>query len=202
MNKKNIKTKESKERIINCAIKMFGERGYDNFTISALCKTFGISKGLLYHNFSGKDELFLYCVKICYEKMLNFLNRDSVIPTIEEYVKLRLEFFKENPLLSRIFFESFIQTNSQVFDDIKKIRNSLIDFNRLVYSNFIATIELRKGISNQDAMDYFEMLQKMFNSYYSGPAFRSEDIDALEAEHRHTLSKFLECIIWGVSDKK
>lgn len=202
MTKKNIRTERSKERIIRCAIMMLGEKGYDNFTISALCKTFNISKGLLYHNFSGKDEIFLCCVKICYEKMLNFLNKNSEIPTIEQYVELRLEFFKENPLLSRIFFESFIQTKSRVYEDIKKIRNSLINFNRLVYSNFLKTVKLRRGLSEQNAMKYFEMLQKIFNSYYSSPAFKSEDIDLLEMEHQHNLYNFLDCIIFGVTDKK
>ncbi len=201
-NKKQAKTAKSREKIIGCAIELLGENGYDNFTISALCKTYNISKGLLYHNFSGKDELFLICVRLCYERMLKFLNSSASIPTIEQYVELRLRFFKENPLLSRIFFESFIQTSSPVFDDIKKIRNSLIEFNRTVYLNYLSNVELRQGVSKQDALDYFDMVQKMFNSYYSSPAFKGEDINFLEEEHHRNLSKFLECIIWGIADKK
>ncbi len=201
MNKKEIKTLKSKEKIIRCAIEMLGDHGYDNFTVSALCKNYDISKGLFYHNFSGKAELFLSCVKVCYQTMLDFFRSDSEIPTLEQYIALRLRFFRENPRLSRIFFESYIQTETAVFEEVKKIRSGLIAFNRSVYSRFLDTVTLRQGISREDAMEHFEMLQKMFNSYYSSPIFRKEDVEFLEMEHRLNFAKFLDCIIYGVVEK-
>lgn len=202
MDKKAIKTIRSRERIIRCATELFGEKGYDDFAVNGLCTQYGISKGLFYHNFSGKDELFLRCVEDCYKKLLDVLTADSEIPGIERYIELRLRFFEENPHLSRIFFESFIQTEAPVFEGIKEARKSLIDFNRLVYSNFLNTIELRQGITREDAMEYFGMLQEMINRYYSNPVFRKEHVKFLETEHRKTLSKFLEYTIFGIVKKE
>ena len=55
--KKELKTKLTQERIIEAALIEFSQKGYKAFGINELCKNHKISKGILYHNFSGKTEL-------------------------------------------------------------------------------------------------------------------------------------------------
>ncbi len=47
--------------ITNCAIEEFAENGVD-FSLNAICKKNGISKGKLYHHFSSKEDLMCECV--------------------------------------------------------------------------------------------------------------------------------------------
>ncbi len=198
--KKEEKTKISRDKILQSALKMFGEIGYDNFTINALCKEYHISKGLLYHNFSGKEELFLHCVDRCYHELLESLREGSQIPTIKIYIQRRLRFFKENPELSRIYFESLIQVNERLAREVHAIRKRLTDFNKQVYENFISSANLRSGVDEQEAVEYFELVQKMLNAYYSSPAIRGDRIDFLENEHEDRLEKFLEFMLYGVAE--
>ena len=51
--KKELKTKLTQERIIEAALTEFAQKGYKAFGINELCKNHKISKGILYHNFSG-----------------------------------------------------------------------------------------------------------------------------------------------------
>lgn len=60
--KKAEKTERTKERILQAAMEEFGRKGYAAATIGAICSEHGIAKGLLYHNFVGKDDLYLACV--------------------------------------------------------------------------------------------------------------------------------------------
>lgn len=46
-------------RIIDCAILLIKEHGFDNMTMKRLAQSAGMSVGKLYHFFPGKDELFL-----------------------------------------------------------------------------------------------------------------------------------------------
>lgn len=57
--KKEEKTELTKERIIQAAVQEFGVKGYAASTVGAICSEYGIAKGLIYHNFKGKDDLYL-----------------------------------------------------------------------------------------------------------------------------------------------
>lgn len=46
-----------KEKLIQIALDQFLEKGYENTTITDLQKAFGLTKGGMYHYFSGKEEI-------------------------------------------------------------------------------------------------------------------------------------------------
>ena len=52
----------SKEEICRAAMEEFGTLGYDKVTMERICGNHGISKGMMYHYYSNKDELFLLCL--------------------------------------------------------------------------------------------------------------------------------------------
>jgi AcrR family transcriptional regulator len=47
----------TRNRLISCALQLFGERGYASTPVSAIADAAGVSQGLLYHYFPGKTEL-------------------------------------------------------------------------------------------------------------------------------------------------
>ena len=55
--KKEEKTRRTYEKIRNAAIVEFGTKSYENASLNTICSENNISKGLLYHNFKGKDDL-------------------------------------------------------------------------------------------------------------------------------------------------
>ena len=71
--KQEEKTKITKERIINAGIKEFGTKGYSGASINSISAS-GIAKGLLYHNFSGKDELYTECLRVCFLRVTESLS--------------------------------------------------------------------------------------------------------------------------------
>lgn len=48
---------ESKARILEAALQTFNEAGYDGASVRMIAQQAGISQGLLYNYFAGKDEL-------------------------------------------------------------------------------------------------------------------------------------------------
>ncbi len=46
------------EQIIDCALKVFCEKGYDNTTVDDIAKKAGVSHGLFYHYFKSKKSVF------------------------------------------------------------------------------------------------------------------------------------------------
>jgi AcrR family transcriptional regulator len=50
---------ESRAEIVQAALELFAEKGFDGASVSAIAKRAGISQGLMYNYFAGKDELLL-----------------------------------------------------------------------------------------------------------------------------------------------
>ena len=75
--RKEEKTERTKERILVAAMDEFGSKGYAASSLNNICNA-GISKGLLYHNFENKDELFLACVRQCFHSLSEYLKGKNV----------------------------------------------------------------------------------------------------------------------------
>ncbi|MCI5145255.1 MAG: TetR/AcrR family transcriptional regulator, partial [Candidatus Electrothrix sp. AR3] len=53
------KKKETRAAIMEAALTLFGERGYEHTSIAALAKAAGIGKGTIYSYFKSKNEILL-----------------------------------------------------------------------------------------------------------------------------------------------
>lgn len=53
------RSEETRTKIMEAAIKLFSNRGYNAASVDDICAEAGISKGAFYHHFKSKQELFL-----------------------------------------------------------------------------------------------------------------------------------------------
>ena len=59
----------SRKEIYQAALEEFGTYGYDKVNMERICGNHGISKGMMYHYYSNKDELFLLCVERTFQEL-------------------------------------------------------------------------------------------------------------------------------------
>jgi len=52
-------TRAKRNRVVQTALRMFAEKGFDQVSVDDIIRESGISKGTFYHYFSGKDEIVL-----------------------------------------------------------------------------------------------------------------------------------------------
>jgi len=96
---------DKKVRLINAAMKEFGENRFDKASTNAIVKEAGISKGLLYHYFSTKDDLYAYifdyavkAVALPIAEQVGLEDTD-IIRRIERITKLKMKILEEMPEL-------------------------------------------------------------------------------------------------------
>ena len=121
--RKEEKTRRTYERIMSAAIAEFGVKSYDSASLTTLCNENQISKGLIYHNFKNKDELYLKCVEECFEKMTEYLKNseykaESIQESLHNLFQARQQFFKENPYYCNIFFNTVLQPPKHLYSRI------------------------------------------------------------------------------------
>src|SRR5574344_2153104 len=200
--KQNEKTEQTKLKIIDAAMKSFGACGYSGVSLNDICKTANVPKGLMYHNFSGKEELYLCCVKKSFDSLEEYLKSSDAKNNMCSYMKERTKFFRENPNEARIFFDAVLQTPTELTEEINEVKKPLDLFTRKMCRKFISSIKLRDGISEKQALTYFETMQSMFNSYFSSPLYASESLDKKITLHKKKLDTLIDLMIYGVAVKK
>jgi AcrR family transcriptional regulator len=86
---------ESREKILNAALKLFGTKGYDHSTIADVMKLAGVSKGLLYHYFANKEDLVKQLVFDLINKTDALLFDHAIIDPNQLLKNIFTQFFQE-----------------------------------------------------------------------------------------------------------
>ena len=196
--KKELKTKLTQERIIEAALIEFSQKGYKAFGINELCKNHKISKGILYHNFSGKTEIYLACVRESFQKAVSIIRGESGdIPSLVEYVERRHRFSKDFPHHSHVFFEAWMTAPAEIAEEVEKEKAVFEDLNRQVSEKLLAESTLKDHISQEQALDYLSFIQQLFRSYYLA-ASGSKEPTSLASQYEKDLQKVLHLMIYGI----
>lgn len=204
--KKEEKTKRTYERILSAAIIEFGTKSYDNASLTTLCNENQISKGLIYHNFKNKDELYLKCVELCFEKMTDYFKSreyraENVQESMHNLFRIRQDFFKENPYYCNIFFNTVLQPPEHLRNAIQKLRRKYDEFYLQCFKELLQQIQLRDEITVEAAMEYFMFFLETFNGIFRNRSDGQEDMYALMVDHEINLSKILDIMLYGVAKK-
>lgn len=58
----------------------YGSREYESVTMDCICANHNISKGMMYHYYSNKDELFLACVQDTFQALKDYIVENAEKP--------------------------------------------------------------------------------------------------------------------------
>lgn len=89
--KKNEKSELTKTKIIETAIKLFGENSYEGTSIKQIAQTLGISQGLMYNYFESKEQLLVQIFELAKNEIIESFTAKS-----EKGQPLTLEMYLDN----------------------------------------------------------------------------------------------------------
>jgi AcrR family transcriptional regulator len=117
---------EKQDRIINAAIKEFAQKGYDNASTNEIVKEAGISKGLLFHYFKNKKQLYLFLkdhlmdllTKEFYQKV-TFTDPDIFV-RIEQATLIKMELRNKYHDIFKFVTSVYLEDSKEVKEDLDK----------------------------------------------------------------------------------
>lgn len=196
--KREEKTRLTKEKIITAAIEEFGEKGYKAASINHICDA-GIPKGLLYHNFENKDALYIACLKSCFQEWTDSLSAAAASTRIADYLEARMDFLRANRWKGNIILEALVHPPEQHQTEIFRIRQSYDALNLTLLEGILSTHALREGVDKEKALNYFVMMQDMFNWYCCSPRFDKQSPGQIALMHEETLPEMLDYMLYGIA---
>lgn len=204
--KREEKNALSRKRILDAAVKEFSEKGYSGASLNTVCAEKGISKGIIYHYFKDKDELYLVCVKRCFDELTIHMKNSLACfqGTIEEklqaYFEARMHFFTENPLMLGLYTAVAFNPPAPLRTEIAACRREFDAFSISVLTEFLNCENVRQGLTIPAIVEDFRCYIDYFNMRYANSIGESTPTEAVIREHEERCRRQLNMLLYGVLD--
>ena len=202
--KPKTKRQQTKDRIIDSALQEFSKKYYAEASLNSICSIGNISKGIIYHYFKDKDELYLTCVKECFDNLTTYLLENFVVDntnvklSLQEYFTTRNVFFNENSIYLRLFFNTVINPPEHLMDSIKETRAEFDKLNISILTELLQSVELNSGITISEAVEHFRMYQDYFSVRYQ---LDQKGELSLE-EHEKYCHRWVNIFLYGIINQE
>lgn len=167
--KQQERQERSRREIFQAAMEEFGSHGYDKVSMENLCTRHGISKGMMYHYYSNKDELFLLCVQDVFQNLkaqieqeIVQLEQQSPLAAIREFFLLRERYFQQNPERERIFETALLHPPRHLMEQIGALHAPIRDLNKRFIAHAVSRMPLRPGLTPEEVPRYLECMNTYF----------------------------------------
>jgi AcrR family transcriptional regulator len=150
------RSRYTKESLLEAAIQITNEKGYDNVTVDQLCEELGVTKGSFYHHFKSKTDLIFQRYKLLEGQISDYYNQRIYLPPDQQ---LRAMFDWYN----RYFCDENVNEARMIvqFSIEKKWKNFGINntFQKRVMTNIIRRgVEENLFCKNLDPVDTTEFI--------------------------------------------
>lgn len=194
----------SRQRILDAARVEFSHKGYDAASMNAICAENDISKGIIYHYYKDKDELYLLCVKQCFDALTAYLQESatalqgSAEQKMNAYFDARLHFFAQNQSYLGIFADAVFTPPESLREQIAKHRAHFDKFNKSVLTELLKSEVLREGLSAEAIVQDFGMYMDYFNLHFKAELLARQSLDEVLREHEERCHRQLHILFYGV----
>ncbi|WP_233569822.1 TetR/AcrR family transcriptional regulator [Falsibacillus albus] len=149
---------EKEDRIVNAALKVFSQNGYQKASTNAIVKEAKISKGLLFHYFKSKKDLYLSLSEqlsdLFLEKIYERVDweESDIFCVLRQIVLLKFELFKVYPEMTDFLNAVYQETDSEVAGEINRKKEKLIAesfrklFANIDVNKFKESVDVQKSI--------------------------------------------------------
>lgn len=150
---------EKRERILNAAMKEFARKGYELASTNEIIKDAGISKGLLFHYFRTKKELFLflydYYVELTLKEMYEKIDYSiqDIFNRFQQMAGIKFRLLDRHPDMYHFFETAYLETAEEVHAELTQRNKAMVEthafkvFEGVDYSLFKPELDISKTVN-------------------------------------------------------
>ena len=198
------KNLQTMRKIMDSALSEFSEKSYGEASLNTVCASGNISKGIIYHYFHDKDELYLVCVKECFDALTQYLSvaapMDGAPPemALERYFDARIAFFAGHPLYLKLFCQAVMNPPAHLTAALDEITADFDAQAVSILTTLLQTVKLRADITVDEVVGVFREYQDFVNARFQMQTAGESTLKEHEARCRRSL----QIMLYGVIERK
>ncbi len=189
-------TNKKVSKIMLAAYKEFGSFGIDKASLNNILKQASTSKGVFYHYFKDKEELYnfliFHTIKISVEEMEDKMNWDETdfLKRVRESTILRMNIIRKYPYA----FDFFKNVNKEKIVEYKKdLVSENNDFRRKFYEDNLNFKSLKNSSDKDKIIKLTRYTIRGITQVYTNAAFQSNQVLDID-EYTKEIDTFLDFI--------
>lgn len=195
MNEKFFQLPQEKQlRIINAAMEVFSKNEYKHASTELMATKAGVSKGLLFHYFKNKKELYFYLLDYC-EKAVksqvlgqNFFEITDFFDLLEYSAQTKYKLMEKNPFLLEFAMRSFYSKGEEISLQLNRRNQGVLEDLFDLYFKNIDFSKFQAGIQPQQML---QMLTWMVSGYIQEKQRENNfDLNQMMQDYRQWASLF------------
>ncbi len=143
---------DTREKIIQSAVELFGRKGYHSTSIQEICEHAGVSKGAVFHYFSNKSEILFVIhdqfIDVILEQAGRVLQQEELTATekLRELLILLVQLVADFKMHVTVFFKEYKYVDKDRLDIIREKRDRCEQIYRTVVEQGVASGEFRQDL--------------------------------------------------------
>lgn len=185
---------------MDSALQEFAQKGYGASSVNTICSAQNISKGIIYHYFKSKDDLYLACIEECFLKLTEYLGAvlvaedQPVEKQMEQYFSARIAFFREHPVYQPLFCEAVVSPPAHLKQEILLRRQAFDDQAIDTLTRLLEDISPCLEVTRDDVVETFREFQDFINAKYQFAHLSEEEFQKRE----QSCLKVVKILLYGV----
>ncbi len=170
----------------------FGENTFKKTSADSIAKRANISKGLLFHYFKDKREMYLYLFQYAIDECMDIFNKHILkasyfketdfFQTLEKGQEVKMDMVRRHPGLFRFVMRAYYERDSVLTPKLRKKLNDVLTEST---SSFLARTDLYKFKDGVDPRALVRLLTLSAEGMLAETgACTAEEIEALFLEYR------------------
>jgi TetR/AcrR family transcriptional regulator len=162
------RTDEKRVRILDAALTEFAQHGYERASTNAIAESALVAKGLIFHRFGSKEELFyavaddvIESLRPSFERALQHAPND-LFDRVIAWTQMKLVLMREEPRRLRFFLVALTDAPDQVRAEVRsRMESKLVS----MMPSFLEGLDkgrLRPGVSPEEALEAITLLSQGF----------------------------------------
>jgi len=164
---------QKRERLIRASIEEF-TRGYEAASTNEIVRKAGISKGLLFHYFGSKKNLYMTVFREVVQRTTEtLLSRAGELPgdVIERMLRLtliKLELYREDPKGWLFLADAVSNPPNELKQEIRSVQAELTDFGMKAFLTGLDLAQLRPDVDAECLLRFVLLFLKGLEQEYLG----------------------------------
>lgn len=200
----------SRNRILESAVRAFAVHGYDGASTNQICADAGISKGLLFHYFRTKENLYIDVIEHCLDSFFAAMKAADFDSATEEDLRTLVRFYRcQADFFSRYPDHYYVlnQLNTERSDMLREFaeakKKEFIQALNLGLRLYLSRSAIRSGVDREVVLEMLtDLMLQLQKKYMTAIQRRELPLEELTRMMEKEFLAVVDIIAYGILEKR
>lgn len=163
--------KTKKEKIMRASLEEFSEFGFDKASTDRISQRAEVSKGLIFHYFGSKDNLYMTTMNTCIDDIFDEFDNiefpdTDFISKLMKTMEIKYNFFIKHPMHYKLMVNGFYDSPKKLQKKLERRYSELKQIGFNIFVDMIKDLPIKKDISIDEIVSIITSITNVIESKY------------------------------------